>query len=66
MRDTAPGDPAPKLYGAGDAAFEGAVADQALAEGAFADLAREQAAADEGDPQPMHRPVPLPGVDPMS
>jgi len=41
-------------------------ADQALAEGAFADLAREQAAADEGDPQPMHRPVPLPGVDPMS
>jgi Protein of unknown function (DUF664) len=42
----APGDPAPKLYGAGDAAFEGAVAEQALAEGAFADLAREQAATD--------------------
>lgn len=41
-----PGDPAPKLYGPGDAAFEGAVADQALAEGAFADLAREQAATD--------------------
>jgi hypothetical protein len=42
----APGDPAPRLYGAGDAAFEGAVADQALADGAFADLAREQAATD--------------------
>jgi hypothetical protein len=42
----APGDPAPKLYGAGDAAFEGALADQALAEGAVADLAREQAATD--------------------
>ncbi len=41
-----PGDPAPRLYGAGDAAFEGAVAEQALAEGAFADLAREQAATD--------------------
>jgi hypothetical protein len=40
------GDPAPKLYGAGDAAFEGAVAEQALVEGAFADLAREQAATD--------------------
>jgi Protein of unknown function (DUF664) len=42
----APGNPVPKLYGAGDAAFEGAVADQALAEGAFADLAREQEATD--------------------
>jgi Protein of unknown function (DUF664) len=42
----APGDPAPRLYGAGDAAFEGAVAEQALAEGALADLAREQAATD--------------------
>jgi len=41
-----PGDPAPRLYGAGDAAFEGAAAEQALAEGAFADLAREQAATD--------------------
>lgn len=41
-----PGDPAPKLYGAGDADFEGAVAEQALVEGAFADLAREQAATD--------------------
>ncbi len=40
------GDPAPRLYGAGDAAFEGAVAEHAQAEGAFADLAREQAATD--------------------
>ncbi|WP_281283363.1 mycothiol transferase [Trebonia kvetii] len=31
---------------AGDAAFGGAVADQVLADGAFADLAREQAATD--------------------
>ncbi len=42
----APGDPAPKLYGAGDAAFDRAVPDQALADGAFADLAQEQAATD--------------------
>jgi len=41
-----PGEPAPRLYGAGDAAFEGAVAEQALVEGAFADLAREQVATD--------------------
>ena len=41
-----PGDPAPKLYGAHDADFEGAAAEQALVEGAFADLAREQAATD--------------------
>jgi hypothetical protein len=41
-----PGDPAPRLYGAGAAAFEGAVAEQALVAGAFADLAREQAATD--------------------
>ncbi|WP_369170141.1 DinB family protein [Streptomyces sp. R28] len=40
-----PGDPAPKLYGAGGD-FEGAAAEQALVEGAFADLAREQAATD--------------------
>ncbi|MEW2489498.1 DinB family protein [Streptomyces sp. NPDC048411] len=40
------GDPAPKLYGARDADFEGVVAEQALVEGAFADLAREQAATD--------------------
>lgn len=38
--------PAARLYGAGDAAFDGAVAEQAQAEGAFADLAREQAATD--------------------
>jgi uncharacterized damage-inducible protein DinB len=38
-----PGDPAPKLY---DADFDGAVADPAQVEGAFADLAREQAATD--------------------
>ncbi len=41
-----PGNPAPKLYGADDADFEGAVADQVVVEGAFADLAREQAATD--------------------
>jgi hypothetical protein len=43
---TGAGDPAPRLYGPGDAAFEGVVADQALTKGAFADLAREQAATD--------------------
>ena len=41
-----PVSPAPKLYGAGDAAFEGAVAEQALVEGAIANLAREQVATD--------------------
>jgi uncharacterized damage-inducible protein DinB len=41
-----PEDAAPKLYGAGDADFDGAVAEQALVEGAFADLGREQAATD--------------------
>jgi uncharacterized damage-inducible protein DinB len=41
-----PGNPARKLYGARDADFDGAVAEQALVEGAFADLAREQAATD--------------------
>jgi len=41
-----PADPAPKLYGASGADFEGAVAEQALVEGALADLAREQAATD--------------------
>jgi uncharacterized damage-inducible protein DinB len=41
-----PEDPAPALYGAGDAAFDGAVADQALTESAFADLSSEQAATD--------------------
>ncbi|MFJ5265195.1 DinB family protein [Streptomyces sp. NPDC088387] len=39
-------DPAPKLYGARDGAFEGAVADRALVESAFADLVREQSATD--------------------
>ncbi len=41
-----PGDPAPTLYGTGDADFEGAVAEQAVVDDAFADLAREQAATD--------------------
>ncbi len=41
-----PADPAPKLYGARDADFDGAAAEQALVEGALADLAREQAATD--------------------
>jgi hypothetical protein len=41
-----PGDPPPKLYGPGDADFDGAVADQAVVDAAYADLAREQAATD--------------------
>ena len=41
-----PGEPAPKLYGAGDADFEAAVGEQAAVGGALADLAREQAATD--------------------
>jgi uncharacterized damage-inducible protein DinB len=41
-----PGGPLPKLYGARDADFEGAVADQASVDAAYADLAREQAATD--------------------
>jgi hypothetical protein len=41
-----PGDPAPKLHGTGDADSEGAAAEQALVDDAFADLAREQAATD--------------------
>src|SRR5215216_483501 len=40
------GDPAPKLYGTGDADFEAAAAEQALVDDAFGDLAREQAATD--------------------
>ncbi|NRQ40846.1 DinB family protein [Nonomuraea sp. NN258] len=40
------GEPRPKLYGARDADFAGAVADQAVVDGAYADLAREQAATD--------------------
>lgn len=35
-----------RLYGARDADFDGAVADQAVVESAYADLAREQAATD--------------------
>ena len=42
----APGDPEPRLYGPGDAAFEGAAAKQSLVEDAFANLSREQAATD--------------------
>jgi uncharacterized damage-inducible protein DinB len=41
-----PGDPEPKLHGTGDADFEGAAAEQALVDDAFADLAREQAVTD--------------------
>ena len=41
-----PGDPPPKLYGAGDAAFDGAAAERAVVDAAYADLAREQAATD--------------------
>jgi hypothetical protein len=37
---------APRLYRADDADFEGATAEQALVDGAFADLAGEQAATD--------------------
>lgn len=40
------GDPVPKLYGERGADFDGAVADQAVVDAAFADLAREQAATD--------------------
>jgi hypothetical protein len=41
-----PGAPAPKLYGPHDADFDGAVAEPAVVDGAFADLAREQEATD--------------------
>ena len=41
-----PGDPPPKLYGQGDADFDGAVAEPALVDAAYADLAGEQAATD--------------------
>jgi len=37
-----PGDPPPKLYGARDMDFAGAVAEQAMVDAAYADLAREQ------------------------
>lgn len=39
-------DPAPKLYGPRDSDFDGAVADQAVVDAAYADLAREQAETD--------------------
>ncbi|CAM3446396.1 DinB family protein [Stackebrandtia soli] len=39
-------EPLPKLYGARDADFDGAVADQAVVDAAYADLEREQAAID--------------------
>jgi uncharacterized damage-inducible protein DinB len=41
------GDPVPKLYGGGDADFDGAVAAQAEVEAAYTALAREQARTDE-------------------
>ncbi|QDY77285.1 DinB family protein [Streptomyces qinzhouensis] len=49
------GEPLPKLYGDRDADFDGAVAEQAVVEAAYADLEREQAATDAvlagfGDP----------------
>ncbi|WP_445284654.1 mycothiol transferase [Streptomyces sp. DSM 118148] len=40
------GDPLPKLYGARDADFLGAVAEQAVVDAALTDLEREQAATD--------------------
>src|SRR5262249_54668121 len=40
------GEPAPKLYGDPDSDFNGAVADQAVVDAAYADLEREQAATD--------------------
>ncbi|MCX5396285.1 DinB family protein [Streptomyces sp. NBC_00102] len=40
------GEPLSKLYGARDGDFDGALAEQALVDGAYADLAREQAATD--------------------
>ncbi|MFL6177852.1 MAG: DinB family protein, partial [Ornithinibacter sp.] len=41
-----PSGPPPKLYGARDADFDGAVADRGVVEAAYADLAREQAETD--------------------
>ncbi|MGW2052690.1 DinB family protein [Streptomyces sp. NPDC001840] len=40
------GDPLPKLYGERDADFNGAIADQAVVDAAYADLEREQTATD--------------------
>ncbi|HEY3338691.1 MAG TPA: DinB family protein [Propionicimonas sp.] len=39
-------EPLPKLYGARDSDFDGAVGDQEVVDAAYADLAREQAATD--------------------
>jgi uncharacterized damage-inducible protein DinB len=41
-----PGDPPPNLYGTRGADFDGVVAEQAVVDAAYADLAREQAATD--------------------
>jgi uncharacterized damage-inducible protein DinB len=41
------GDPLPKLYGARDSDFDGAVGEPEVVDAAYADLAREQAATDE-------------------
>ncbi len=41
-----PGEPLPHVYGEGDADFDGAVGDQAVADAAWAELAREQTATD--------------------
>lgn len=41
-----PGQPVSKLYGEGDADFDKAVAEQAMVDAAYTDLAREQAATD--------------------
>jgi hypothetical protein len=40
------GDPLPKLYGEGDADFDGAVAEQTVVDAAYALLVHEQAATD--------------------
>ena len=40
------GEPLPRLYGEKDADFDGAVAEQAVVDAAYADLEREQAATD--------------------
>ncbi|WP_372499142.1 DinB family protein [Streptomyces somaliensis] len=40
------GDPLPRLYGEGDADFDGAVPDQAVVDSAYAHLENEQAATD--------------------
>ncbi|MGH3366471.1 MAG: DUF664 domain-containing protein, partial [Nocardioidaceae bacterium] len=40
------GDPQPRLYGEGDADFDGAVAELSVVQAAYADLAQEQAATD--------------------